>query len=229
MMIRYQGFSLIEMVMFIIVMGVMGSGIVISYQQSVRNSAEPVIRQRAIAVLSAYMDEIMPKRWSEASTLGGGCVITGSGACSDAWTTSTAYSIGDRVVPTTPNDHVYEVTTAGTSGATEPTWPTDGSSVVDGTITWLDSGTQVQTIGAETGESRSDFDDIDDYNGLSEAPTDQTGTAMPGYSDFSVSVSVEQPSSDWEGVPYQDVRVISVTVTTPGGESLSAAGYRLNY
>ncbi|GAG80572.1 unnamed protein product, partial [marine sediment metagenome] len=36
------------------------------------------------------------------------------------WKASTAYSLGDVVEPTTPNDYVYECTTAGTSGATEP-------------------------------------------------------------------------------------------------------------
>lgn len=53
------------------------------------------------------------------------------------WAATTAYSLGDRVEPTTPNTYVYEVTTAGTSGGSEPTWPTVvGSTVVDGTVVW---------------------------------------------------------------------------------------------
>lgn len=55
------------------------------------------------------------------------------------WAVATAYSLGDRVEPVTPNTYVYEVTTAGTSHATtEPTWPTTplGSTVTDGTVTW---------------------------------------------------------------------------------------------
>lgn len=53
------------------------------------------------------------------------------------WAATTAYSLGNRVEPTTPNTYVYEVTTAGTSGGSEPTWPTTvGSTVVDGTIVW---------------------------------------------------------------------------------------------
>ena len=56
------------------------------------------------------------------------------------WATGTAYVVGDRVEPTTPNGYVYECTTAGTSHAsTEPTWPTTGigsSTVVDNTVTW---------------------------------------------------------------------------------------------
>jgi len=54
-----------------------------------------------------------------------------------AWAASTAYSLGAAVRPTARNTFVYEVTTAGTSAATEPTWPTTpGNTVVDGTVTW---------------------------------------------------------------------------------------------
>lgn len=54
------------------------------------------------------------------------------------WDPSTAYAIGDVVQPTTPNGRRYRCTTAGTSDASEPTWPTVGigSQVVDGTCVW---------------------------------------------------------------------------------------------
>jgi len=51
-----------------------------------------------------------------------------------AWVTATAYTVGQVVLPTTRNGHAYRVITAGTSAATEPTWPrTPGSLVSDGT------------------------------------------------------------------------------------------------
>lgn len=54
-----------------------------------------------------------------------------------AWATAIAYSLGAAVRPVTRNTFVYEATTAGTSGATEPVWPTTaGGTVVDGTATW---------------------------------------------------------------------------------------------
>lgn len=54
-----------------------------------------------------------------------------------AWAASTAYTVGQRVRPTTRNGHVYECTTGGTSAAAEPTWPTtDGATVADGTVVW---------------------------------------------------------------------------------------------
>jgi len=53
------------------------------------------------------------------------------------WAATTAYSLADFRESITPNNYLYEVTTAGTSGASEPTWPTTpGGTVVDGTVTW---------------------------------------------------------------------------------------------
>lgn len=46
-----------------------------------------------------------------------------------------ALNSGQVVHPTSPNGHVYEVTTAGTTGTTEPTWSTD-SSVQSGSVTF---------------------------------------------------------------------------------------------
>ena len=54
-----------------------------------------------------------------------------------AWAAATAYALGDLVISVTSNGFWYECTTAGTSGAAEPTWPTTaGGTVVDGTATW---------------------------------------------------------------------------------------------
>lgn len=53
------------------------------------------------------------------------------------WAASTAYSVGDNRVPTTPNGLKYMCISAGTSGGTEPTWPTTlYGTVVDGGATW---------------------------------------------------------------------------------------------
>jgi hypothetical protein len=55
-----------------------------------------------------------------------------------AWAASTNYSVGDIRRPTTLNGLQYEVTAdTGSSGTTEPTWPTTiGATVVDSGITW---------------------------------------------------------------------------------------------
>lgn len=71
------------------------------------------------------------------------------------WAASQAYSVGTIVSPPTANGHTYECTSAGTSGAsTPPVWPTDGSSVTDGGVTWQDMGTStVLTQGSLTFDS----------------------------------------------------------------------------
>ena len=56
------------------------------------------------------------------------------------WTATAVKIVGDRVLPTTPNNYYYEVAAgnAGTTSGTEPvTWGTVvGGTTVDGTVTW---------------------------------------------------------------------------------------------
>jgi hypothetical protein len=59
------------------------------------------------------------------------------------WTASTAITASSTThyEPTTRNGHVYICTVAGTTGTTEPNWPTtSGGTVVDGTVTWQEAG-----------------------------------------------------------------------------------------
>jgi hypothetical protein len=53
-----------------------------------------------------------------------------------AWSASTEYLINRQVRPTVNNGYYYVATSAGTSGAAEPTWLASGI-VTDGTVTWI--------------------------------------------------------------------------------------------
>ncbi|MDJ0807173.1 MAG: hypothetical protein QNJ78_10110 [Gammaproteobacteria bacterium] len=77
----WHGFSLLETVIFILVVGVGLAGIVTLFVQNTRSSADPFVRERAAAVARAYMDEILGKRFDENTPVGGGCVETGSNSC----------------------------------------------------------------------------------------------------------------------------------------------------
>lgn len=58
---------------------------------------------------------------------------------------SAAVVVGDYVIPTTPNGRLYRCTTAGTCGASEPTWPTTNSgTVTDGTAVWTEAYTYLE-------------------------------------------------------------------------------------
>ena len=57
-----------------------------------------------------------------------------------SWGALTSYNVGQMVVPlAAPNGYAFRVVGAtGTSGASEPTWPTQlGATVIDGTVTWV--------------------------------------------------------------------------------------------
>lgn len=60
------------------------------------------------------------------------------------WESNHAYIVGDIVTPTTRNSHIYRVTTAGTSGSSEPVFPTgSGATVASGTAVFTEHGADV--------------------------------------------------------------------------------------
>jgi len=75
------GFTLIETIIVIVLLGAMMAGMTALFVNNINNSHRPFLRQRALAVADAFMDEILSKQWNEAAPLGGGCVNTGSGSC----------------------------------------------------------------------------------------------------------------------------------------------------
>ena len=61
-----------------------------------------------------------------------------------AWAATTALTAGVLRRPTTANGFRYEVTTAGTTGGSEPTWPTTiGNTVTDGSAVFTCRGTEI--------------------------------------------------------------------------------------
>jgi hypothetical protein len=58
-----------------------------------------------------------------------------------AWAATTPLALGARRRKVADDGTVFEVTTAGTTGATEPVWPTAiGATVSDGSVTWTHAG-----------------------------------------------------------------------------------------
>lgn len=57
-----------------------------------------------------------------------------------SWTATTAKALNAFVVPATANGHYYRCTVAGTTSSSNPAWPTGGTTVTDGTVTWVDMG-----------------------------------------------------------------------------------------
>ena len=63
--------------------------------------------------------------------------VTVAIAASTTWAAETAFVAGATIIE---GSNAYRADTAGTSGAVEPTWPTDGTPISDGTVTWQDLG-----------------------------------------------------------------------------------------
>jgi hypothetical protein len=67
------------------------------------------------------------------------------GTLAAAWQGSHAYSLTNYVKAVTFNNRRYECTVAGTSGSSQPTWPTTiGATVVDGGVTWTCRAVELQ-------------------------------------------------------------------------------------
>ena len=109
-----------------------------------------------------------------------------------SWAAGTAYSVGTRRAPALTNakanGHIYEVTVAGTSSGTEPTWPTNGGTVVDGGVTWIDRGLQA--------EVKNNIVVASWKSGFFGAPADENDNIYYGYSQNQVrSINNATPAS----------------------------------
>lgn len=83
--------------------------------------------------------------------------------------------------------------------------------------------------GVDGETARADFDDIDDYNGLSDAGArNQFGTPIAALSDYNVSVSVVN-SSALTGVPAADAYRVDVVVSRGADINFQLSGYRTRF
>jgi len=70
---RITGFTLIEMVIAIVVIGVGLAGVLTVYNIAVKSSADPLIRKQMLAVAEEMMEEIQLKPYSPGSGTISGC------------------------------------------------------------------------------------------------------------------------------------------------------------
>ncbi len=82
------GFTLIELILTIIIMS-FAAVIITPYLTAVTHHPDPVLREKAIALGQAMMDEILAKKWDENSPNGGGPLCStesGTGRGNDTYT-----------------------------------------------------------------------------------------------------------------------------------------------
>lgn len=152
-----QGVSLIEVLLFILIIGIALASVLSVLNIANRNSVDPLMRKQALAIAESLLEEVELQDFSN---------------------------------------------------------PSGGFT------------------GAKTQANRALFDDISDYDGFTTTgifPADGTAIAITGLENYSVNVTVANSAAAWGTVPASDVAEITVTVTDPNGQSLSAVGYRVNY
>lgn len=87
--------------------------------------------QRFYDVPVSGLDALEFRRISEA------WIADNGGIAASMWGASKALALGAYILATAPNPLWFKVTTAGTTGTVEPTWPTNAAgTVVDGTVTF---------------------------------------------------------------------------------------------
>lgn len=139
---RQAGFTLIELIIFIVVVGVGLAGILAVFNVSVQSSADPMVRKQASALADSILEEILLKDYAH-------------------------------------------------------------------------------NVAAAAGTNRATYDNVDDYNGLTQAAFTDLPTALSGYA---IVIVVAPPAS----VNSVVMKRVSVTVTS-GTTSITMTGYRANY
>lgn len=101
------------------------------------------------ALINTFIERERVYAYAQGANATKGCYVWPDASKGTAYTT---FAVGDRVIPTDSkvNGHFYRATsiTTGIVAATEPTWPTGGgSTVVDGGVTWTESGSTSTSTG----------------------------------------------------------------------------------
>jgi MSHA pilin protein MshD len=146
---RERGVTLIEIVVAIVIVAIAATAILAAMASITMRGAETMVRQQAVALAEAYLEEIL-------------------------------------------------LQPVASPGGTAPT-------------------------------SRANFNDEDEYNGLSDVGArDQYGNAIAYLTGYTVSVAVTQTTA-LTGIAAANARQINVTVTDPNGVAVMLTGYRANF
>ncbi len=190
-----DGFTLVELVFTIIILS-FTSLMLIPFFQAISHSPDPMLRQRAVALGQAMMDEIMAKKWDANSPNGGSPPIC------------TAESLDNTARPSLNATCVH----SGASCTTPPCASEIGSDGVVNRSLWDDvddyhSFTETDTFSDQAGSTVS-------LNGYSRTVT---VTYVPSNSD---PVTVSNPvGSNGQGGTTTDSKRIVVSVSSPLNET----------
>jgi MSHA pilin protein MshD len=92
-----KGVTLIELLVFIVVMAIAVTAVVGVYSETVRGSNDPLIRLRALELAQAQLDEVLARKFDENTPSGGvpACGSTGGPVCAGILADSDYDDVGD--------------------------------------------------------------------------------------------------------------------------------------
>ncbi|MGS2723583.1 type IV pilus modification PilV family protein [Porticoccus sp. GXU_MW_L64] len=83
---RQTGFTLIEMVVFLVVISIALGALIAVYNQSLVNSVDPIVRVKMLEIAQSQLDEVAARKYDENTPTGGvpacGSAETGAQTCS---------------------------------------------------------------------------------------------------------------------------------------------------
>lgn len=130
---------------------------------------------------------------------------------------SSTVSLGDTVIPQTPNGNLYKCTTAGTTGATEPEWgTTSGGTTNDGTAVWTEQSLQIEAgifteVANSGGYARATLNpSLANWAGTQAAGSTSVSSGTGGTTSNNSTITFPAPSAAW-GLVYGVIQIDSAT------------------
>jgi MSHA pilin protein MshD len=194
-----RGISLVELIMFIVIISVALTGILLVMNIVTRSSADPLIHKQALAIAESLLEEVelMPFTYCEpddASAVTASSAVVGAGGCN-----STIEGPGPESIAGVVEDRY---------GTAAPAVNAAFDNVSDyGGAIWGASGF---TMNAGNGGIK-----------------DITNSLISGLSGYSANITVAQAALGV--VPASESLHITVTVTGPDGLPIVLDGYRTRY
>lgn len=205
---QQTGISLIELVIFIVILSVALAGITLIYINTTRYSADPMVRIRSIELAQSTLEEILLKAYDDNTQVGGGCVhFAANSRC----------PVGTPPNPTAATEALGLVSEEGNRSLFDD---------VDDYNNQLYCGEDV--VAANTACPALTCQLLQNESGVSIAPQ---------YAGFSVCVQVSFAGNEINtaapatgtNVLTNDAKRIDVTVTDPLNSQISLSAYRLNF
>ena len=107
---RARGSSLVELIMFIVIIGIAVAGVLGAMSLSTRASADPLIQKQALAIAEAYLEEVlaMPFTYCDLDAATATSATVGAGGCAATIEVIGAEAGETRGGGTTPYDNVND-------------------------------------------------------------------------------------------------------------------------